>query len=139
MKNRILWLRVSYWAGAAVDAKGTILFLFPGLFPFLTKMFFGNMEIADPKYVNLRIILGAMIGAWTALLVWADRKPLERKGILLFTVFPICLTIIAVRLWNLLNHYQSYKESVGFFVFFIILTSFFIFSYAVNTLHKKVS
>jgi hypothetical protein len=34
-----------------------------------------------------------MLG-WTALLIWADRKPLERKGVLLLTVFPVITGIV---------------------------------------------
>ena len=35
-----------------------------------------------------------MLG-WTALLLWADRKPLARKGVLLLTVFPVIVGLAA--------------------------------------------
>jgi hypothetical protein len=36
--------------------------------------------------------------AWTVLLLWADRKPMERKGVLLLTVFPAlaCLALTGI-------------------------------------------
>ncbi len=34
-----------------------------------------------------------MIG-WTVLLLWADRKPVERKGVLVITVFPVVIGLL---------------------------------------------
>ncbi len=38
---------------------------------------------------------GAVAVAWAFLLLWADRRPLERKGILLLTIFPVLVGLIA--------------------------------------------
>jgi hypothetical protein len=36
--------------------------------------------------------------SWTVLLLWADRRPMERRGVLLLTVFPalVCLAITGI-------------------------------------------
>jgi hypothetical protein len=72
----VTWLRTSYWAGAIADAVIGILILVP------SRM--GEAEFRYPMGLAATMVFG-----WTVLLVWADRKPVERKGILLITVFPV--------------------------------------------------
>lgn len=93
MNNRIRWLRVSYWAGAIVDAYAAIRWTFPGMFA---------GPSADLGY-NLGMKWGvALMVGWTVLLIWADRKPIERKDILLLTVCPVIvgLMITSVATFN---------------------------------------
>lgn len=84
--NAIRFLRISYWSGAILDALAALTMLFPDLFAFS-----GRLENFDPG-ADYRYAMGMgaslMIG-WTALLLWADRKPMERKGILLVTLIPV--------------------------------------------------
>jgi len=85
MDNKIRWLRISYWAGAIVDAYAAIRWMFP-------EMFSGSS--ADIGY-NLGMKWGvALVLGWTLLLIWADRKPLERKDILLLTVCPVIVGLM---------------------------------------------
>ena len=72
----VTWLRVSYWAGAIADALIAMLVLIPG------RM--GEAEFRYPMGLASTMIVG-----WTVLLIWADRKPVARKGVLLITVFPV--------------------------------------------------
>jgi len=85
MNNKIRWLRISYWAGAIVDAYAAIRWMFP-------EMFSGPR--ADIGY-NLGMKWGvALVLGWTLLLIWADRKPLERKDILLLTICPVIVGLM---------------------------------------------
>ena len=93
MNTKIRWLRISYWAGAIVDAYAAFRWIFP-------EMFLGSS--ADIGY-NLGMKWGvALMLGWTLLLIWADRKPLERKDILLLTVCPVIvgLMITSVATFN---------------------------------------
>ncbi len=72
----VTWLRVSYWAGAIADVLIAILMLIP------SRM--GEAEFRYPMGLASTMVFG-----WTVLLVWADRKPVERRGVLLITVFPV--------------------------------------------------
>ena len=76
INHKIKWLRISYWAGAIADLLMVILFLMP------ERM--GEVEYRHPMGLAASLMLG-----WTFLLIWADRKPVERKGILLLTIFPV--------------------------------------------------
>lgn len=80
------WLRASYWVGAVADAIVGVLMFFPEI---------GRAAYGDPDFVPtadyryaMRFGASLMLG-WTVLLLWADRKPLERRGILPITVFVI--------------------------------------------------
>ena len=85
MNNKIRWLRISYWAGAIVDAYAAFRWTFP-------EMFSGSSR--DISY-NLGMKWGvALMLGWTLLLIWADRKPLERKDILLLTVCPVIVGLM---------------------------------------------
>lgn len=82
----IRWLRVSYWVGAVVDALAAVAMWFPEIGGALYRIE-GFEPDADYRYA---MRLGAsLMSAWTVLLIWADRKPLERRGVLPITVLLI--------------------------------------------------
>jgi hypothetical protein len=76
MGSKVAWLRASYWAGAVADVGVGILTLVPG------RM--GETELRYPMGLAAAVMFG-----WALLLIWADRRPLERRGILLPTIFVI--------------------------------------------------
>ena len=86
MTKAVRWLRVSYWAGAIADAFAAAIMLFPEL----GSVLYGRIDFTPTEDYRYAMGLGAslMVG-WTVLLLWADRKPVERRGILLLTVFPV--------------------------------------------------
>jgi len=86
MEKRILWLRVSFWAGAILDLLAAIQMLSPAVFAVTNGLtdFHPGPDYSYAMGMGASLMLG-----WTVLLIWADRKPLERKGILPLTVFPV--------------------------------------------------
>ena len=90
MKNysRILLLRISFWLGAVIDGFVAVQLLLPNFWAS-----FDGLKAYEPS-TSLNFALGiasALMFGWTFLLIWADRKPLERKGVLLLTVVPVIL------------------------------------------------
>jgi hypothetical protein len=86
MRDAIRWLRISYWVGAIVDGVAAAQMMFPALF----RLGMGLSEFHPGVDYRYAMGMGAslMLG-WTALLLWADRQPLERKGVLPLTVLPV--------------------------------------------------
>jgi hypothetical protein len=78
----VSWLRLSYWVGAVADAVATVAILIPA-----------RMGESDFRYPMG--LAAALMLAWTVLLIWGDRKPVERRGILLLTVFPLIPGLMA--------------------------------------------
>ncbi len=83
--KQIPFLRISYWLGAIFDA----LVLIPMLSPKIGGIVFGipDFNPANDYQYAMSIAAPLMLG-WVFLLIWADRKPVERKGVLLLTIFP---------------------------------------------------
>jgi len=84
--SEIRWLRASYWVGAIADAIVSVIMFFPEV----GRAVYGVPDFeptADYRYA-MRFGASLMLG-WTVLLLWADRKPLERRGVLPITVFVI--------------------------------------------------
>ncbi|MDH3457999.1 MAG: hypothetical protein OER90_14265 [Gemmatimonadota bacterium] len=80
--SHVRWLRLSYWVGAIADAVATVAILIPA-----------RMGESDFRYPMG--LAAALMLAWTVLLIWGDRKPVERRGILLLTVFPLIPGLMA--------------------------------------------
>ena len=82
-RSTVVLLRVGYWVGAIFDA----LTLVPMLVPRIGAAAFGLVNFnATPEYRYAMALAASLMLGWTLLLIWADRKPIERRGVLLLTV-----------------------------------------------------
>lgn len=125
------WLRISYWIGALVDLKVSLLLFFPNILPSVNKFIYGNNHSQNLSSEITLKTLALMIFAWSLLLIWADRKPIERKGVLLLSIFPLLTGLIGIRLYYFLTgYYTSTTLPITFLI--IALNIFFIFSYLIN-------
>jgi hypothetical protein len=92
MKSPTRLLHVAYRIGAAADAA----MLVPLLVPSAAAAMLGISRFSPgPDYRYAAATGAALMAGWTALLLWADREPLQRRGILLLTVCPVLLGLIA--------------------------------------------
>jgi hypothetical protein len=86
MKSAIRWLRICYITGAVFDGLIGFLMLIP------SRM--GESEFRYPMGLGAALMFG-----WTILMLWGNKKPLERKGILLITIFPVITGLVATGIW----------------------------------------
>ncbi len=108
-------LKISMIVGGIVDSFMVIIFLTP----ILRILIFGeNPAVHTPQYEWSMRLLGSLGAAWTALLFWASKKPLERKDILFFTVFPLMFGAYASTLYGFFTKAISSR----FFTLFTIIT-----------------
>jgi hypothetical protein len=68
-----------------------------------------------------------MLG-WTVLLLWADRKPMERKSILLVT-FLVVLGEVATEIFGVVTGFIAIPAMFLTWVIQLIVSGLFIFSY----------
>jgi len=101
MKKYILLLRISYWTAAIADFSLAVLVLMP------ERM--GLTEIVYPMG-----LLSVIAFSWGILLLMADRKPLERRWILIPTILVVAL-LLAARLIFVL--YGTIEPGIAFFIF----------------------
>jgi peptidoglycan/LPS O-acetylase OafA/YrhL len=77
-------LRAVFLAGAVADAVA----LLPMLLPSFATLLWGLRDISDSYQLAMRCAASLMFG-WTLLLVWASRRPLERR-----VVAPLTLLVV---------------------------------------------
>ena len=113
MKKRILLLRLSYWSAAIADFIIAIFVLSPE-------------RMGLTKTVYPMGLMSAVAFSWGILLIIADRKPLERRWVLIPTIIVVGLLSIA-RIIFALN--KTIEFSFIFFLFGIILIILMAYSY----------
>ena len=86
-----LLLRVAFLVGAVTDGLAIVPMLFPKVG---VALFGGDMSRTGPEYRFAMGIGAALMAGWTALLLWAAASPLERRAVLLLTVFPVVTGIV---------------------------------------------
>jgi hypothetical protein len=102
-------LRISYWFGAVADLIYAIAMVYPPIMACMLAL----DRIPDALDAKLALYMGAsLMFGWTILLIWADRKPLERKGILLITVFPVITGLAITTLYGHLTGFIPLKGAV---------------------------
>jgi len=97
-----IYLRICYWWGAIADALlGMEMFCSAFLGSNSPFTGFGMTIDGGPEYRYAIAIAATFMLVWTILLLWADRKPLERKNILLLLI-PV---IFGLRISIFLGYY----------------------------------
>ena len=126
MNDAVRWLRVSYWAGAILDMLAALTMLFPALFALTNGLqdFRPGIEYRFAMGMGASLMLG-----WTALLIWADRKPLERKGVLLITLVPVVLGLVINETLAVRAGFLSVAATAPVWVVQALLSILFLFSY----------
>jgi len=116
MKSAIRWLRASYITGAVADGLVGILMLIP------SRM--GETEFRYAMGLGAALMFG-----WAVLLLWANVKPMERKGILLITIFPTITGLFLTGIWAAANSFFPMERVIPTLIFQVMLILLFGFSY----------
>lgn len=126
MKNNVIrWLHISYWAGAVLDFVAGLTMLMPSLFALMNHPV--NFHPVDDFRYAMGMGAPLMFG-WTALLLWADRDPLERKEVLLVTLL-VVLGEVITQVWGISVGFVPFGALVPTFAMQVVLTSLFLFAY----------
>jgi len=124
--QRIKFLRISYWAGAIFDA----LVIVPMLSPKVASVAFGipNFNPGSDYRYAIYIAASLMLG-WVCLLIWADRKPVERRGVLLLTIFPVLTGLVISGVYAVTSNMIPINKMLPTWIMQGILALLFGFSY----------
>jgi hypothetical protein len=126
-QHQILLLRASYWLGAIIDLLAALQLFFPSIWASMDDLPYSP----NPTLNFALYIAGSLMIGWTFLLVWADRKPLERKGILLLTVFPVVFGLALNNVFALnsgLRTWQSTFPELGLQISIALILTFSYFN-----------
>ena len=119
-------LRASFWVGAIVDLLAALQLLVPGLWVSM-----GGFPAAEANgtLTYALIVAGSLMLGWTGLLVWANRKPLERKSILLLTVCPVLLGLALDNMAAILSGLKTAGSTIPLLLIQVVVGTFMLFSY----------
>jgi len=131
-KKAVFWLKLSFLVGTITDA----LALFPMLFPPLAKIFWGFDKFSGVYYFAMGYGAALML-AWTMLLVWAIRKPLERRFIALFTAVVI-VGFVVTEVIALVHDYIQTEKILPTFGLQAILLILFTYSFLISGKKKSI-
>ena len=70
-----------------------------------------------------------MMLGWTVLLIWADRRPLERKGVLLITLLPVVVGYIVLEIVAISTGVSTFWRMLPNLVMQAVLIGLFTYSY----------
>ena len=113
MEKHILFLRLSYWISAIADFVIAYVALVP------ERM--GSTDIVYPMGLT-----SAIAFSWGVMLLIADRKPMERRWVLVPTILVVSMITVVRVVFALVD---SMEFSMGLLLFGIALASFMAFSF----------
>ncbi len=123
MNNQIRWLKITFLAGIITDA----LALVPMLYRPMAKFMWGFDQFNDNYFFAIGYGASLMFG-WTLLLIWAYKKPLERRFIAFLTTLVI-IGFIVVEIFAIVNGSISINKMIPTWILQLVLLGLFGFSY----------
>lgn len=113
MEKKIIFIRFTYWYGAILDLLVFLDMIISIIFEYSVSMTNVSTDVSYKYQTGTGAFL--MLG-WTILLIWADRKPIDRKDVLLLTAIPV---VIGITFINILYTYFWFLSLITLFVFII--------------------
>ena len=90
MDLKLFRLKVSFIAGAIADAVFGVMILIPS-------------RMSETEFRYPMALAASLMFGWTMLLIWGYQRPLERKGVLLLTIFPVITGLLAAETFRLVS------------------------------------
>lgn len=135
MEKKIFWLQVANWTGVIADFIFGIILMF---FPTIVQFIWGIESPIEGASLMWSKYFGLLVFSWTFILFWANKKPMERKGIILITAWPVVSGIMGVQIFALIQGILYMNLMLSFlFAFQGFLVTLFTLSYLNASLSNK--
>lgn len=134
MDKKIKFIKIVYKLGAVIDFYFVVALSIPSLWAFTFNITDFNPDVPE----RLAILTGAslMLG-WTMLLLWADKKPVERKFILLLSIFPVITCFLLLIIIDLSFTSTKFLDIGLIFIKLIVISGLFLTAYIFATSMEK--
>jgi hypothetical protein len=141
-KTKIMFIKAIYWIGVVLDAlfalEMTLITVFGVTSPLTSIYTLPNLATISLPYRYAMGIAAAMMWGWTALLIWGVQDPLERRGVLILTAFPVISGLMFSNVFAGLNNLISSSSQLLRPTIFIVLFLMFASAYFIaNQVHKR--
>ena len=90
MDLKLFWLKVRFIAGAIADAVFGVMILIPS-------------RMSETEFRYPMALAASLMFGWTMLLILGYQRPLERKGVLLLTIFPVITGLMVAETYRLVS------------------------------------
>ena len=126
MSKKITFIKILFYVGAAVDVLATL----PLIFPEVAQSGFGlePFTVTDDYMYVSRMAASLMFG-WAFLLFWGSFKPIERKGLLLITLFPVVFGVFISSVLLVNSGYVEVKYLFSLWGYYALLIPAYIYGY----------
>jgi len=133
VRNHITWLRASYWIGAVADAIVAAVMLGQAVLALTSPLTHYTSEI---PYRYAMGLAGSLMLGWTFLLLWADRRPVDRSGVLMITNIVI-LGLMGSGLYAVSADFVPIRSMAPLFILQIALIVLFTYSYIASRMAAR--
>jgi hypothetical protein len=128
VKSSTTWLRISYWVGAVADGIVAAVMFAQAILALPSPL---TRYVPETPYRYAMGLAGSLMLGWTILLLWADRRPVERRGILIITIVVI-LGLMGSSVFSLSAGFMPARSVVPVLVFQVALIAMFASSYVAS-------
>ncbi len=128
MTNSKIWLRISFRVGAIADGIVALAMFAEAILSRPSPL---THYVPDTPYRYAIGLAGSLMLGWTVLLLWADRRPEERRGILLLTI-AVVLGLMGSGLFALSTGFMPMATGVPILFFQGLLIVLFSSSYVAS-------
>ena len=140
-KKKLRFIQFTYLLGIVLDGLlGIDMFLdaFFGITIYLPNQ---NIPLPTPDTQSVMILGTSLMIGWTVLLIWGLLKPIERKGTLVITAFPVVTIYLAYDVYSYFSPLYSIELGswVSILCIRVVLLGLFLLSYIFAKNYEKLN
>jgi hypothetical protein len=126
MEKKMAFIKVILWIGIIMD----VISCLPLLVPSLGAQMYGLTTVPSGEdYLYMSRMSAVFMLGWTLLLLWAVRKPVERRGVILLTVFPVLVGLALAPLGAVMSGMIPLPNIVPLWIWQAFLAVLFLLAY----------
>ena len=122
-------LRISFLVGAITDGLAFITMTFPKIG---SALFGGDITKLGAEYRFAMGIGASLMAGWTVLLIWGAINPIERRDILMLTLFPVVAGIITASITAVRNRVVLLTRVIPLWIHLGCVSILFVVSYVLS-------
>lgn len=134
MKNCSGLLKACFLIGAVTDGLAVVPMLSPRVG---TMLFGGDFGRLGVEYRYAMGIGASLMAGWTALLLWGSIKPVERRDLLVMTIFPVVTGIVASTFYGISHNIIELRRTIPLLVHLGFVSILYLYSYSKSRSNDK--
>jgi hypothetical protein len=100
-------------------------------------LFGGEFARLGVEYRYAMGIGASLMAGWTVLLIWGSLKPIERRDLLIITVFPVVTGIVASTFYGISLHVIELRRTMPLLVHLGFVSLLYLYSYSKSRRNDK--